>query len=313
MWSFGGTLGIAAEASEKSPGEGTSTRRKGKDKSVGEGASTGRKGKEKAVNEGSSKVRKGKRKAEEEDEDVEEVEEVEQEEEEEGTGGGGGGGGGGGEGQGEEGSLASDTIPGATSKGGSARLSKVLMTELTGLDSAELERWKEVWEEVKICRQGCGRRCGPGYAPSKDTVHRRWSPRRAPASDMVPVDASNEEGREKSASMMSAMIGACQCAAAYGKTAAAAAKRRRQGEDGFGGMGVSSIRMRCVVLRRERRCQLTDAVEEGKSAAIIGGASQATADVFGKFMEAVLNAEMNRNRPLGEVFTTSCQHSEDCP
>ncbi|CAI5981417.1 unnamed protein product [Closterium sp. NIES-64] len=33
-------------------------------------------------------------------------------------------------------------------------VSKVLMSELTVLDSAELERWKEVWEEVKILPTG---------------------------------------------------------------------------------------------------------------------------------------------------------------
>ncbi|CAI5966239.1 unnamed protein product [Closterium sp. NIES-64] len=126
-------------------------------------------------------------------------------------------------------------------------VSKVLMTELTGLDSAELERWKEVWEEVKILPTGMWTamwardRCGSG-----------------------------EEGGDKEKTDLAAWALAASACAVW-----------------------------CFVENGD--AQLTDAVEEGKSAAIIGGASQATADVFGKFMEAVLNAEMNRNRPLGEV------------
>ncbi|CAI6007573.1 unnamed protein product [Closterium sp. NIES-65] len=327
---------------QKSPGEGTSTGRKGKDKSVGEGASTGRKGKEKAVGEGSSKGRKGKRKAEEEDEDVEEVEEVEQEEEEE-------------EEEEEEGKgkerrghgIRHDTsgdkqgwvgeikVHGINRYIGKSRdkmelayvhsiayvvydgfVSKVLMTELTGLDSAELERWKEVWEEVRILPTGMWTVMWARgtllpktrlteildayrhYKSTSDSLHAALLP-----AIWYPVDASTEEGREKSASMMSAMIGRVSMCAAYGKTAAAAAMKEGDKEEktdmAAWALAASACAVWCFVENGD--AQLADAVEEGKSAAIIGGASQATADVFGKVMEAVLKAEMNRDRPLGEV------------
>ncbi|CAI5963430.1 unnamed protein product [Closterium sp. NIES-64] len=327
---------------QKSPGEGTSTGRKGKDKSVGEGASTGRKGKEKAVGEGSSKGRKGKRKAEEEDEDVEEVEEVKQEEEEE-------------EEEEEEGKgkerrghgIRHDTsgdkqgwvgeikVHGINRYIGKSRdkmelayvhsiayvvydgfVSKVLMTELTGLDSAELERWKEVWEEVRILPTGMWTVMWARgtllpktrlteildayrhYKSTGDCLHAALLP-----AIWYPVDASTEEGREKSASMMSAMIGRVSMCAAYGKTAAAAAKKEGDKEEktdmAAWALAASACAVWCFVENGD--AQLADAVEEGKSAAIIGGASQATADVFGKVMEAVLKAEMNRDRPLGEV------------
>ncbi|CAI5943890.1 unnamed protein product [Closterium sp. NIES-64] len=327
---------------QKSPGEGTSTGRKGKDKSVGEGASTGRKGKEKAVGEGSSKGRKGKRKAEEEDEDVEEVEEVEQEEEEE-------------EEEEEEGKgkerrghgIRHDTsgdkqgwvgeikVHGINRYIGKSRdkmelayvhsiayvvydgfVSKVLMTELTGLDSAELERWKEVWDEVRILPTGMWTVMWARgtllpktrlteildayrhYKSTGDCLHAALLP-----AIWYPVDASTEEGREKSASMMSAMIGRVSMCAAYGKTAAAAAKKEGDKEEktdmAAWALAASACAVWCFVENGD--AQLADAVEEGKSAAIIGGASQATADVFGKVMEAVLKAEMNRDRPLGEV------------
>ncbi|CAI6007575.1 unnamed protein product [Closterium sp. NIES-65] len=327
---------------QKSPGEGTSTGRKGKDKSVGEGASTGRKGKEKAVGEGSSKGRKGKRKAEEEDEDVEEVEEVEQEEEEE-------------EEEEEEGKgkerrghgIRHDTsgdkqgwvgeikVHGINRYIGKSRdkmelayvhsiayvvydgfVSKVLMTELTGLDSAELERWKEVWEEVRILPTGMWTVMWARgtllpktrlteildayrhYKSTGDSLHAALLP-----AIWYPVDASTEEGREKSASMMSAMIGRVSMCAAYGKTAAAAAMKEGDKEEktdmAAWALAASACAVWCFVENGD--AQLADAVEEGKSAAIIGGASQATADVFGKVMEAVLKAEMNRDRPLGEV------------
>ncbi|CAI5996445.1 unnamed protein product [Closterium sp. NIES-65] len=327
---------------QKSPGEGTSTGRKGKDKSVGEGASTGRKGKEKAVGEGSSKGRKGKRKAEEEDEDVEEVEEVEQEEEEE-------------EEEEEEGKgkerrghgIRHDTsgdkqgwvgeikVHGINRYIGKSRdkmelayvhsiayvvydgfVSKVLMTELTGLDSAELERWKEVWEEVRILPTGMWTVMWARgtllpktrlteildayrhYKSTGDCLHAALLP-----AIWYPVDVSTEEGRAKSASMMSAMIGRVSMCTAYGKTAAAAAKKEGDKEEktdmAAWALAASACAVWCFVENGD--AQLADAVEEGKSAAIIGGASQATADVFGKVMEAVLKAEMNRDRPLGEV------------
>ncbi|CAI5982140.1 unnamed protein product [Closterium sp. NIES-64] len=257
------------ENQEKSPGEGTSTGRKGKDKSVGEGASTGRKGKEKAVGEGSSKGRKGKRKAEEEDEDVEEVEEVEQEEEEEEEEE---------EGKGKErrghgirhdtsgdkqGWVGEIKVHGINRYIGKSRdkmelayvhsiayvvydgfVSKVLMTELTGLDSAELERWKEVWEEVRILPTGMWTVMWARgtllpktrlteildayrhYKSTGDCLHAALLP-----AIWYPVDASTEEGREKSASMMSAMIGRVSMCAAYGKTAAAAAKKEGDKEE----------------------------------------------------------------------------------
>ncbi|CAI5463858.1 unnamed protein product [Closterium sp. Yama58-4] len=301
----GGNTGVKGKAGEnqKSLGEGTSTGRKGKDKSVGEGASTGRKGKEKAVGDGSSKGRKGKRKAAEED--VEEVEDVEQEEEEEAE---------------EEVEEADEDDEeeeveveeeeeeeerGRARRGRSREkmelayvhsiafvvydgfVSKVLMNELTVLDSAELERWKEVWEEVRILPTGMWTVMWARgtllpktrlneildkyrhYKTTGDALHAALLP-----AIWYPVDPDTEEGRENGDSDEKTDMAAWA-------------------------LGASACAVWCFVENGD--AQVEDAVEEGKAAALVGGASQATADVFGKAMGAVLNAEINRDRPLGEV------------
>ncbi|CAI5951947.1 unnamed protein product [Closterium sp. NIES-64] len=166
--------GKAGENQEKSVGEGTSTGRKGKEKAVGEGTSTGRKGKEKAAE-------KRKEKEEEEDEEEEEEEEEDEEEQpeeeewkdkakEKERRGHGIRHDNSGDGQGWVGEIK---VHGINRYIGKSRekmelayvhsiafvvydgfVSKVLMDELTGLDTAELERWRKVWEEVKILPTG---------------------------------------------------------------------------------------------------------------------------------------------------------------
>ncbi|CAI5468709.1 unnamed protein product [Closterium sp. Yama58-4] len=195
-------------------------------------------------------------------------------------------------------------------------VSKVLMNELTVLDSAELERWKEVWEEVRILPTGMWTVMWARgtllpktrlneildkyrhYKTTGDALHAALLP-----AIWYPVDPDTEEGREKSASMLSALIGRVSMCAAYGKTAATAARKEGDSDEktdmAAWALGASACAVWCFVENGD--AQVEDAVEEGKAAALVGGASQATADVFGKVMEAVLNAEINRDRPLGEV------------
>ncbi|CAI5478928.1 unnamed protein product [Closterium sp. Yama58-4] len=136
------------------------------------------------------------------------------------------------------------------------------------------------------------------YKTTGDALHAALLP-----AIWYPVDPDTEEGREKSASMLSALIGRVSMCAAYGKTAATAARKEGDSDEktdmAAWALGASACAVWCFVENGD--AQVEDAVEEGKAAALVGGASQATADVFGKVMEAVLNAEINRDRPLGEV------------
>ncbi|CAI5951952.1 unnamed protein product [Closterium sp. NIES-64] len=279
--------GKAGENQEKSVGEGTSTGRKGKEKAVGEGTSTGRKGKEKAAEK-----RKEKEEEEDEEEEEEEEDEEEQPEEEEWKDkakekerrGHGIRHDNSGDGQGWVGEIK---VHGINRYIGKSRekmelayvhsiafvvydgfVSKVLMDELTGLDTAELERWRKVWEEVKILPTGmwtvmwvrgvllpktqlndildkyheCKR--------SGDVLHDALWPAMWFLVEGVPEEKS-------------AMIGCC--------------------------------------FVKNDDAKVADAVEEGKAAALIAGASYETAKVFENVMVAVLNAEITRDRPLGEV------------
>ncbi|CAI5482324.1 unnamed protein product [Closterium sp. Yama58-4] len=170
-------------------------------------------------------------------------------------------------------------------------VSKVLMNELTALDSAELERWKEVWEEVRILPTGMWTvmwargtllpktrltKILDKYRHFKftgDGLHATLLP-----AIWYPVNPNTEEGREKSASMMSAMIGRVSMCAAYGKTAATAAKKEGDKDEktdmAAWALGASACAVWCFVENGD--AQLADAVEEGKAAALVFGASQAT-------------------------------------
>ncbi|CAI5494902.1 unnamed protein product [Closterium sp. Naga37s-1] len=83
-----------------------------------------------------------------------------------------------------------------------------------------------------------------------------------------PVVADTKEGQEKADAMMSAMIARVSMCAAYGKNDDA---------------------------------EVVDAVGKGKAAAMVVGASEMTADVFLKVMQAVLDVKIDREQPLGEV------------
>ncbi|CAI5498709.1 unnamed protein product [Closterium sp. Naga37s-1] len=285
-------MGKAGENQEKSVGEGTSTGRKGKEKTVGEGTSTGRKGREKAAEK-----RKEKEEEEDDDDDEEEEDEEEQQEEEEGKDkakekerrGHGICHDSSGDGQGWVGEIKVHGINRYISKSREKMelayvhsiafvvydgfVSKVLMDELTGLDTAELERWRKVWEEVKILPTGMWTvMWARGVLLPKtrlndilDTYHECKSSGDALHDALWPAMWFPVEGvpEEKSAEMMSAMIG------------------------------------RCFVENDDAK--VADAVEEGKAVVLIAGASNETAKVFETVMAAVLNAKITRDRPLGEV------------
>ncbi|CAI5461413.1 unnamed protein product [Closterium sp. Yama58-4] len=342
--SLGEGTSTGRKGKDKSVGEGASTGRKGKEKAVGDGSSKGRKGKRKAAEEDVEEVEDVEQEEEEEaeeeveevDEDDEEEEEVEEEEEE------------GGKSKERRGhGIRHDTsgdklgwvgeikVHGINRYIGKSRekmelayvhsiafvvydgfVSKVLMNELTVLDSAELERWKEVWEEVRILPTGMWTVMWARgtllpktrlneildkyrhYKTTGDALHAALLP-----AIWYPVDPDTEEGREKSASMLSALIGRVSMCAAYGKTAATAARKEGDSDEktdmAAWALGASACAVWCFVENGD--AQVEDAVEEGKAAALVGGASQATADIFGRVMEAVLIAEINRDRPLGEV------------
>ncbi|CAI5477066.1 unnamed protein product [Closterium sp. Yama58-4] len=343
--SLGEGTSTGRKGKDKSVGEGASTGRKGKEKAVGDGSSKGRKEKRKAAEEDVEEVEDVEQEEEEEaEEEVEEAdeddeeEEVEVEEEEEE----------GGKSKERRGhGIRHDTsgdklgwvgeikVHGINRYIGKSRekmelayvhsiafvvydgfVSKVLMNELTVLDSAELERWKEVWEEVRILPTGMWTVMWARgtllpktrlneildkyrhYRTTGDALHAALLP-----AIWYPVDPDTEEGREKSASMLSALIGRVSMCVAYGKTAATAARKEGDSDEktdmAAWALGASACAVWCFVENGD--AQVEDAVEEGKAAALVGGASQATADVFGKVMEAVLNAEINRDRPLGEV------------
>ncbi|CAI5504559.1 unnamed protein product [Closterium sp. Naga37s-1] len=192
-------------------------------------------------------------------------------------------------------------------------VSKVLMDELTGLDTAELERWGKVWEEVKILPTGMWTAMWDrGVLLPKtwlndilDMYHECKSSGDALHGALWPAMWFPVEGvpEEKSAAMMSAMIGRVSMCVAYGKTAASASKKEGDEEEKTAmaawALAASACAVWCFVENDDTK--VADAVEEGKAAALIAGASNETAKVFETDMAAVLNAEITRDRPLGEV------------
>ncbi|CAI6004766.1 unnamed protein product [Closterium sp. NIES-65] len=191
-------------------------------------------------------------------------------------------------------------------------VSKVLMDELTGLDTAELERWRKVWEEVKILLAGMWTvMWARGVLLPKtrlndilDKYYECKSSGDALHDALWPAMWFPLEGvpEEKSAAMMSAMIGRVFMCVAYGKTAASASKEGDEEEKtamAAWALATSACAVWCFVENGDAK--VADAVEEGKAAALIVGASYETAKVFETFMVAVLNAEITRDRPLGEV------------
>ncbi|CAI6002982.1 unnamed protein product [Closterium sp. NIES-64] len=192
-------------------------------------------------------------------------------------------------------------------------VSKVLMDELTGLDTAELERWGKVWEEVKILPTGMWTvMWDRGVLLPKtwlndilDTYHECKSSGDALHGALWPAMWFPVEGvpEEKSAAMMSAMIGRVSMCVAYGKTVASASKKEGDKEEKTAMAAWALVASACAVwcFVENNDTKVADAVEEGKAAALIAGASNETAKVFETVMAAVLNAEITRDRPLGEV------------
>ncbi|CAI5496972.1 unnamed protein product [Closterium sp. Naga37s-1] len=182
-------------------------------------------------------------------------------------------------------------------------VSKVLLAELTGLDETELEKWRKVWEEVKILPTGMWTVIWArgAYLPktlSGDAHHDALFP-----AIWFPVDADTKEGKEKSDAMMSAMIDRVSKCAAYGKVVASATRKEGDTDEmtamATQAWSASACAVWCLV--ENEAAQVVDAVGEGKAAAMVVGASDTTAGVFKKVMQAVLEAEIDRDQPLGEV------------
>ncbi|CAI5532490.1 unnamed protein product [Closterium sp. Naga37s-1] len=118
-----------------------------------------------------------------------------------------------------------------------------------------------------------------------------------------PVDAITKEGKEKSDAMLSAMIGRVSMCAAYGKVAASATRKEGDTDEKTAmaahALSASACAVWCLVENDD--AQVVDAVGEGKAAAMVVGASETTAGVFKEVMQAVLEAEIDREQPLGEV------------
>ncbi|CAI5530855.1 unnamed protein product [Closterium sp. Naga37s-1] len=119
----------------------------------------------------------------------------------------------------------------------------------------------------------------------------------------LPVDAVTKEGQEKSDAMMSAMIGRVSMCAAYGKVAASTARKEGDTDEKTAmaaqALSASACAVWCLVENDD--AQVVDAVGEGKAAAMVVGASEKTAGVFKEVMQVVLEAEIDREQPLGEV------------
>ncbi|CAI5990874.1 unnamed protein product [Closterium sp. NIES-64] len=164
-------------------------------------------------------------------------------------------------------------------------VSKVLMDELTGLDTAELERWRKVWEEVKILLAGMWTvMWARGVLLPKtrlndilDKYYECKSSGDALHDALWPAMWFPLEGvpEEKSAAMMSAMIGRVFMCVAYGKTAASASKEGDEEEKtamAAWALATSACAVWCFVENGDAK--VADAVEEGKAAALIVGRLQ---------------------------------------
>ncbi|CAI7753708.1 unnamed protein product [Closterium sp. NIES-53] len=103
--------------------------------------------------------------------------------------------------------------------------------------------------------------------------------------------------------MMSAMIGHVSMCTAYGKVAASAARKEGDTDEKTAmaaqALSASACTVWCLVKNDD--AQVVDAVGEGKAAAMVVGASEKTADVFKEVMQAVVEAEIVGEQPLGEV------------
>ncbi|CAI5475232.1 unnamed protein product [Closterium sp. Yama58-4] len=195
-------------------------------------------------------------------------------------------------------------------------VSKILMDELTGLTETTKKQWRAVWEEVRFLLTGMWTVIWArgaflpktrfddilgkyrAYKTSGDEHHAALLP-----AIWFPVDADSKEGKAKSDAMMSAMIDRVSLCAAYGKVAAAAARKEGETDETTvlvaQALSASACALWCLV--EGDAAQVADAVREGKAAAMVVGASGKTGDEFMKVMKAVLEAAKSREQPLGEV------------
>ncbi|CAI5976538.1 unnamed protein product [Closterium sp. NIES-65] len=188
-------------------------------------------------------------------------------------------------------------------------VSKVLLDELAGLKDAEMEEWRRVWEEVRILPTGMWTVIWArgaylprtrfddildkyrAYKSSGDAHHDALLP-----AIWFPVDADTKEGQEKADAAMSALISRVSMCAAYGKVAASVVEKAELVAQAW---AASASALWCLVENDD--ASVDDAVREGMAAAMVVGASETTADVFKKVMKAVIQAEIEREQPLGEV------------
>ncbi|CAI5488239.1 unnamed protein product [Closterium sp. Naga37s-1] len=206
-------------------------------------------------------------------------------------------------------------------------VSKVLMKELTVLKPGELDKWKEVWAEVKFLPTGMWTvmwargLCHPrarfddilgryrGYASSGDALHDVLWP-----AIWFPIIENTEEGKEETDALMSAMVNRVSMCAAYGKVAASAAfgkvdasvegkagektemegvegKADEKTEMGAQALAASACALWCFV---ETGASVLGAVGEGKAAAMVAGAGEERAEDFKKVMLAVIDLARSR-------------------
>ncbi|CAI5998711.1 unnamed protein product [Closterium sp. NIES-65] len=200
-------------------------------------------------------------------------------------------------------------------------VSKVLMKELTVLKPGELDKWKEVWAEVKFLPTGMWTvmwargLCHPrarfddipgryrGYASLGDALHDVFWP-----AIWFPIIEDTEEGKEETDALMSAMVNRVSICAAYGKVAASAAfgkvdasvegKADEKTESGTQALAASACAIWCFL---ETRASVLGAVGKGKAAAMVAGVGEARAEDFKEVMHAVIDIARTRQAPAGEV------------
>ncbi|CAI5932968.1 unnamed protein product [Closterium sp. NIES-65] len=200
-------------------------------------------------------------------------------------------------------------------------VSKVLMKELTVLNPGELDKWKEVWAEVKLLPTGMWTvmwargLCHPrarfddilgryrGYASSGVALHDVLRP-----ATWFPIIEDTEEGKEETNALMSAMVNRVSMCAAYGKVAASAAfgkvdasvegKADEKMEMGAQALAASACAIWCFL---ETGASVLGAVGEGKAAAMVADAGEARAKDFKEVMHAVIDIARSRQAPAGEV------------
>ncbi|CAI5955117.1 unnamed protein product [Closterium sp. NIES-65] len=140
-------------------------------------------------------------------------------------------------------------------------VSKVLMKELTLLKPGELDKWKEVWAEVKFLPTGM------------------WMV--AASAAFGKVDAS-VEGKAGEKTEMEGADG----------------KADEKTEMGAQALAASACALWCFV---ETGASVLGAVGEGKAAAMVAGAGEERAEDFKKVMLAVIDLARSRQAPAGEV------------